>query len=80
MDGPSPLASNGLSFRFRSFYVEGMVTTDIDDLLDGAVASITPALAGAHQDQMPLQHQLLGFPSVPPQGTGLHNADELREE
>jgi hypothetical protein len=64
MDGPSPLASNGLPFRFRSFNVEGTVATDIDDLQDGAAASITPALAGAHQDQMPLQNQLLGFPSV----------------
>jgi hypothetical protein len=64
MDGPSPLASNGLPFRFRSFNVEGTVTTDIDDLQGGAAASITPALAGAHQDQMSLQNQLLGFPSV----------------
>ena len=64
MDGPSPIASNGLPFRFRSFDNEGTVTTDIELLQDGAAAVITPALAGSHQDQMPLQFQLLSFPPI----------------
>jgi len=64
MDRPSALASNGLPFTFRSFEGEGTVTTDIDDLQAGATALISPALAGAHQGQMPLQYQLLSFPPV----------------
>ena len=68
MDGPSPLASNGLPFRFRSFNSEGAVTTDIEHLQDGATALITPALVGAHQDHMPLEYHLLSFPPIPSKG------------
>jgi hypothetical protein len=64
MDGPSPLGSNGLPFVFRSFDSEGTSTNDIDDLLAGQRAVIGPALAGPHQNQMPLLNQVVGFPAI----------------
>ena len=64
MDGPSPLGSNGLPFVFRSFDSEGTSTDDIDDLLAGQRAVIGPALAGPHQNQMPLLNQVVGFPAI----------------
>ena len=45
-----------------------LVTTDIENLQDGATALITPALAGAHQDEMPLEYHLLSFPPIPSKG------------
>jgi murein DD-endopeptidase MepM/ murein hydrolase activator NlpD len=63
MDGPSPLASEGLPFRFRSFDSEGTVTNDLEtSIQEGEPAVIVPALAGEHRDEMPLQNQLIRFP------------------
>jgi hypothetical protein len=64
MDGPSPLGSNGLPFVFRSFDSEGTSTNDIDDLLAGQRAVIGPALAGPHQNQMPLLNEIVSFPAI----------------
>jgi hypothetical protein len=64
MDGPSPLGSNGLPFVFRSFDSEGTSTDDIDDLLAGQRAVIGPALAGPHQNQMPLMNEIVSFPAI----------------
>jgi hypothetical protein len=64
MDGPSPLASNGLPFVFRSFDSEGTSTNDIDGLLAGQQAVIGPALAGPHQNQMPLMDEVVSFPAI----------------
>jgi Peptidase family M23 len=62
MDGPSPLGSNGLPFVFRSFESEGTVTSSFADLGEGRPAEVTPALAGRHQLQLPLNNQLISFP------------------
>jgi murein DD-endopeptidase MepM/ murein hydrolase activator NlpD len=61
MDGPIPLASNGLPFVFRSFSSEGTVTSSVDDLAAGHPAVIGPALAGRHENQMPLDDQVVDF-------------------
>jgi murein DD-endopeptidase MepM/ murein hydrolase activator NlpD len=63
MDGPSPLASNGLPYVFRSFVGEGTVTSSFDHLDAGGAAVIGPALAGQHQNQLPLDNQVIGFPA-----------------
>ena len=41
MDGPRPLSSNGLPYRFSRFTVEGTLT-DLAKLQAGAVAKIDP--------------------------------------
>jgi hypothetical protein len=63
MDGPIPLASNGLPFVFRSFDSEGTITIPLDDLFEGRPAVIGPALAGRHANQLPLDNQVVGFPT-----------------
>jgi hypothetical protein len=61
MDGPIPLASNGLPFVLRSFGSEGTVTSSFDDLAAGLPAVIGPALAGRHENQMPLDDLVVDF-------------------
>jgi hypothetical protein len=51
---------------FRAFDSEGTSTTDIDDLFDGQPAVIGPALAGPHQNQMPLLNEVVSFPAISP--------------
>jgi hypothetical protein len=64
MDGPAPLASNGLPYEFSAFEGQG-VATDIDLLFAGRAAPIdAAALAGRHRDQLPLDRQIVNF-SVP---------------
>src|SRR5262249_20760999 len=64
MDGPAPLASNGLPYEFSAFEGQG-VATDIDPLSEGRAAQINAvALAGRHRDQLPLDRQIVNF-SVP---------------
>lgn len=61
MDGPSPLASNGVPFEFTSFTGHGVVT-DESTLLSGDPQPVDPrALAGRHRRQMPLNDQILSF-------------------
>jgi len=61
MDGPSPLASNGLPFEFTSFTGHGVVT-DESTLPSGDPQPVdTRALAGRHRRQMPLTDQILSF-------------------
>lgn len=62
MDGPGPLSSNGLPYRFESFEVEGTVTNTAD-LQTGVPADVVDAGAGSHVDVMPLQDQLVAFPA-----------------
>jgi len=60
MDGPSPLASNGLPFRFAKFTTAGTVT-DIEALTKGEVAQIVPQPRGSHAKQLPLDLQVVNF-------------------
>jgi hypothetical protein len=62
MDGPSPLLANGLPYVFTSFTGEGRLT-DEQPLFTGGVVTIDKgALAGPHQNEMPLYDQVVGFP------------------
>jgi hypothetical protein len=61
MDGPSPLASNGLPFELTSFTGHGVVT-DESTLPSGDPQPVdTRTLAGRHRRQMPLTDQILSF-------------------
>jgi hypothetical protein len=63
MDGPEPLLSNGLPFVFRSFDSEGRITDDLEDIVEGRPLTIDRALVGPHQNQLPLDNQIVNFPS-----------------
>jgi hypothetical protein len=60
MDGPSPLAANGIPYRFSAFTSPGTLT-NFQGLFDEAPAHIVPKLAGAHRDELPLNLQVIGF-------------------
>ena len=61
MDGPGPLSSNGLPYRFESFEVTGTLTNTAD-IPTGVVAELDDTLTGSFTDVMPLDNQLLTFP------------------
>ncbi len=62
MDSPSPLTSNGLPYVFTAFTGEGRVT-DEDPLFKGGVVEIDKAaLAGPHENEFPLNDQIVAFP------------------
>jgi Peptidase family M23 len=65
MDGPDPLLSNGLPFEFKSFTGEGRVTNSINDVQQGDVAQLNNTDKGAHHDQLPLNLEVIGFPTHP---------------
>ena len=64
MDGPSPLQSDGLPFRFTTFEGQGRVT-DLEALSAPFPATAAPstsaALAGPHAEQFPLDLQIVSF-------------------
>lgn len=60
MDGPSPLASNGVPFRFSRFTTAGTVT-NLEPLTQGAVAQIDPRPRGPHRQQLPLDLEIVDF-------------------
>lgn len=60
MDGPSPLASNGMPFRFSRFSVSGTLT-DLEGLTKGDPAEIAPKPRGPHARQLPLDQQIVDF-------------------
>jgi hypothetical protein len=62
MDGPSPLVSNGLPYVFTGFTGQGLVTDEQPLWTGGAVAIDKDALAGQHQNQLPLADQVVSFP------------------
>jgi murein DD-endopeptidase MepM/ murein hydrolase activator NlpD len=68
MDGPAPLASNGLPYEFTSFEGQG-VASSLDPMMAGKAAPIDgAALAGPHSGQLPLNLQVISFPvAAPPQ-------------
>ena len=61
MDGPGPLSSNGLPYRFESFDVTGTLTNTAE-IPTGVVAELDDTLTGSFTDVMPLDNQLLTFP------------------
>jgi hypothetical protein len=62
MDGPSPLLSNGIPYVFNFFTGEGRLT-DEDPLFKGGVVTIDKdALAGPHENELPLADQVIAFP------------------
>jgi hypothetical protein len=60
MDGPRPLASNGLPFEIRHFGVEGTME-NFDAFEQGAVARITPKSRGPRRDELPLDLSVIDF-------------------
>jgi hypothetical protein len=62
MDGPSPLLANGLPYVFTSFTGEGRLTDEQPLFTGGAVTIDKSALAGPHQNEMPLYDQVVSFP------------------
>jgi len=64
MDGPSPLGSNGLPFRFTRFASDGTIADD-SSLFAGQPVTYAPPPAGVHRGELPLNLQVLDF------GTGL---------
>jgi hypothetical protein len=62
MDGPSPLLSNGIPYVFNFFTGEARLT-DEDPLFKGGVVTIDKdALAGPHENELPLADQVIAFP------------------
>lgn len=60
MDGPAPLASNGIPYRFSRFSVAGTLT-NFGGLFDGEAAKVAPHFRGPHRDQLPLSLQVVDF-------------------
>jgi murein DD-endopeptidase MepM/ murein hydrolase activator NlpD len=61
MDGPSPLLSNGLPFVFDQFTGEGLVTDEPALTALQPAPVDTAALSGTHQNEMPLNLEVVGF-------------------
>ena len=60
MDGPSPLASNGIPYRFDRFSVGGRLT-NFAGLFEAQPAEIIPEHQGVHRRELPLNLQVIGF-------------------
>jgi hypothetical protein len=61
MDSPSPLASNGVPFRFTKFTVAGTLTNIGPFSEEGAVATIAPKPRGPRSKMLPLNDQVIDF-------------------
>jgi hypothetical protein len=62
MDGISPLLSNGLPYVFTSFTGQGQVTDEKVLFAGGTTPIDAGALSGPHQNQLPLNLEVIGFP------------------
>lgn len=64
MDGPDPLASNGVPFEFDSFQLDARMTGDsVDAATAGAPVVDEPgAQTGERTDAMPLYLDVVTFP------------------
>jgi len=60
MDSPSPLASNGMPYRFTNFSVAGTLT-NLEAFEGGAVAAIAPKPGGPRSRMLPLNNQVIDF-------------------
>ncbi len=63
MDGPGPLSSNGVPYRFTNFTVEGRVE-NIGPIQEGAVAQIGSVGLGPKRHELPLDNQIVNFPGA----------------
>jgi len=65
MDGPGPLNSNGLPFTFRRFSSTGTLAGGSDAAFTAAAAgkpaTIDQRFSGQHENQMPLNNQVVNF-------------------
>lgn len=61
MDGPIPLGSDGIPFRFSRFGVEGTLTNFPQVFVLGAQAKVAAKPRGPHAAELPLNLQVLGF-------------------
>jgi hypothetical protein len=61
MSGPTPLASNGIPFRFDRFRAEGTLTNFAHVLVLGAKAKLAPRPRGVHRAELPLNNEVVGF-------------------
>lgn len=61
MDSPSPLASNGMPYRFTNFTVQGTMTNVGPFSEDGAVATIAAKPRGPRSKMLPLNDQVIDF-------------------
>ena len=64
MDGPSPLASNGIPYAFTDFAGAGRLTPDNERLLDsGGPANVEAEWrSGPHKAELPLDLEVIDFP------------------
>lgn len=66
MDGPSPLASNGLPYAFTAFTGAGRLaqgSSNADALMNGAPAAIDAGWnAGPHSAELPMDGEVVDFP------------------
>ncbi|MFI0805678.1 M23 family metallopeptidase [Streptomyces echinatus] len=67
MNGPDPLASDGLPFVFASMSLRGTLSTPVDDVFGGKPAKITPPAHGhtSANNEMPLYLAVVDFPAQP---------------
>jgi Peptidase family M23 len=61
-DSPSPLTSDGLPYEFTFFDSDGTLANG-DEVTAGGVAIFDPALSGPHSHQLPLNLQVINFPT-----------------
>ncbi len=61
MDGPIPLGSNGIPYRFSSFTTEGTLENFAPVFALGAKAQIAPRPAGPHAKELPLDLEVVSF-------------------
>ena len=62
MDGPSPLAANGLPYVFTRFKSSGVLPVgDEDEIENGTAARIEPKLTGEHVNRLPMDNQVVSF-------------------
>lgn len=61
MEGPVPLGSNGLPFRFTGFRGEGVLTNFLPVFALGARGKLAPKLRGPRRAALPLNNQVVDF-------------------
>jgi peptidase M23-like protein len=61
MDGPTPLGSEGLPFRFSAFTAEGTLTNFPQFFVLGAKAKLDASPRGRKRAELPLNLQVIGF-------------------
>jgi hypothetical protein len=60
MDGPEPLTSNGLPYRFRKFRVQGKLE-NFSGIINGEKAELSRKITGPKKARLPMDLQILDF-------------------